>query len=79
MERRKRTNRLGEYSPYPKQVDYHNTVCRECLFMAGNQLGKTLAGAAESAMHLQDDTRIGGKVIDLTSRLLCLLDRRVTS
>ena len=52
MERRKRTNLLKDYSPYPKQIDFHNTVCRECLFMAGNQLGKTLAGAAEVAMHL---------------------------
>lgn len=27
-------------------------TCRECLFCAGNQLGKTVAGAAELAMHL---------------------------
>ena len=58
LQRRKRTNRLRDYAPYPKQIEYHNrrtasgTVARECLFMAGNQLGKTYAGAAEAAMHL---------------------------
>lgn len=58
LQRRKRTNLLKDYSPYPKQIEFHNrktplgTVARECLFMAGNQLGKTYAGAAESAMHL---------------------------
>ena len=58
LRRRKRTNLLRDYRPYPKQIEYHNrrtpfdTIARECLFMAGNQLGKTVAGAAEAAMHL---------------------------
>lgn len=52
LDRRNRTNRLKSYRPYEKQLDFHGTVCRECLFMAGNQLGKTMAGAAEAAMHL---------------------------
>lgn len=52
--RRERRNRLVNYSPYPKQVEFHNAGAqhRERLFMAGNQLGKTLAGGAEMAMHL---------------------------
>lgn len=47
-------NRLADYAPYSKQRDFHAAGAekRERLFMAGNQLGKTLAGAAEMAMHL---------------------------
>jgi len=43
---------LKTYAPYAKQVAFHHSPTRERLFMAGNQLGKTLAGAAECAMHL---------------------------
>lgn len=52
--RRLRTNRLRHYRPYAKQREFHaaGIAHRERLFMAGNQLGKTLAGAAEAAMHL---------------------------
>jgi phage terminase large subunit-like protein len=52
--RRRDTNRLALYQPYAKQRAFHaaGTAHRERLFMAGNQLGKTLAGAAELAMHL---------------------------
>ena len=52
MDRRVRTNLLRQYKPYAKQIEFHNAGTRERLFMAGNQLGKTLAGAAEAAMHL---------------------------
>lgn len=52
LDRRRRTNRLAAYKPYAKQVEFHHLGKRERLFMAGNQLGKTLAGAAEAAMHL---------------------------
>lgn len=53
LDRRRRTNRLQSYKPYPKQVEFHDAgTYRERLFMAGNQLGKTLSGAAEAAMHL---------------------------
>ncbi|WP_164924271.1 terminase large subunit domain-containing protein [Sinorhizobium fredii] len=54
LDRRRRTNLLAHYRPYSKQVEFHNAGkgYRERLFMAGNQLGKTLAGAAEAAMHL---------------------------
>jgi phage terminase large subunit-like protein len=54
LDRRLRTNRLSSYRPYQKQKEFHaaGKQYRERLFMAGNQLGKTLAGAAEAAMHL---------------------------
>ena len=54
MLRRKERNKLAEYKPYRKQREFHmaGVAHRERLFMAGNQLGKTLAGGAEWAMHL---------------------------
>lgn len=54
LKRRHDTRRLSRYQPYPKQIEYHEAGARyrERLFMAGNQLGKTIAGAAETAMHL---------------------------
>jgi phage terminase large subunit-like protein len=52
--RRRNTNRLRFYEPYGKQRQFHaaGKVDSERLFMAGNQLGKTLSGGAEWAMHL---------------------------
>ena len=52
--RRRNTNRLKHYAPYGKQREFHakGKVDSERLFMAGNQLGKTLSGGAEWAMHL---------------------------
>jgi hypothetical protein len=46
-------NRLNYYRPYAKQRDFHAAGAkhRERLLMAGNQLGKTLAGGFEVAMH----------------------------
>jgi len=40
--------------PYAKQREFHKNgaLYNERLFMAGNQLGKTLAGGAEVAYHL---------------------------
>lgn len=52
LDRRRRTEWLKHYQPYSKQKDFHATTCREVLFMAGNQLGKTYAAAAEQAIHL---------------------------
>jgi phage terminase large subunit-like protein len=54
LDRRQRTSILARYKPYAKQIEFHASGAnfRERLFMAGNQLGKTLAGAAETAMHL---------------------------
>lgn len=52
--RRRTENRLAYYGPYAKQREFHDAGAthRERLLMAGNQLGKTIAGAAEMAMHL---------------------------
>lgn len=54
LERRGSRNRLTGYRPYAKQREFHAAGARhrERLFMAGNQLGKTLAGSFEWAMHL---------------------------
>ncbi len=51
---RQRTNLLRDYHPYAKQAEFHaaGAAMRERLLMAGNQLGKTVAGAAEVSMHL---------------------------
>jgi phage terminase large subunit-like protein len=47
------------YKPYPKQQEFHaagaDLAIRERLLDAGNQLGKTLAAANETAMHLVGD------------------------
>jgi hypothetical protein len=55
-ERKSRADRncLTNYRPYRKQHDFHaaGATHDERLFMAGNQLGKTLAGGMEWAMHL---------------------------
>jgi len=46
--------RLESYVPYPKQLEFHEagSTSRERLLMAANQVGKTAAAAAETAMHL---------------------------
>jgi terminase large subunit-like protein len=44
-------NRLAYYKPYPKQAEFRAAKARERLLMAGNQLGKTLAGGFEAAMY----------------------------
>ena len=46
-------DRLAGYRPYQKQREFHaaGATARERLLMAGNQLGKTLAGGFEAAMH----------------------------
>lgn len=53
-QRRLNENKLSRYKPYLKQVQFHNLGAdkRERLFRAGNQLGKTLSGGYEVAMHL---------------------------
>lgn len=54
IQERRDTNRLRAYAPYPKQEIFHAAGIshRERLFRAGNQLGKTVAGGFETAMHL---------------------------
>jgi phage terminase large subunit-like protein len=53
-DRRKAENRLASYRPYPKQREFHaaGLTHRERLLLACNQGGKTIAGGAETAMHL---------------------------
>ncbi len=52
--RRVKQNQLARYKPYSKQQEFHAAGGQhsERLFMAGNQLGKTYAGAMETAYHL---------------------------
>lgn len=54
MKRRRDRNKLVTYKPYEKQKEFHaaGSIYSERLFTAGNQLGKTLSGAFEMAMHL---------------------------
>lgn len=54
MAHRARRNALGRYKSYAKRCEFHEAgkTARERLFSAGNQLGKTYSGAAETAMHL---------------------------
>jgi phage terminase large subunit-like protein len=54
--RRRNENKLAHYKPYAKQREFHvagaDPATRERLLIAGNQLGKTVAGSFEAAMHL---------------------------
>lgn len=43
---------IRRYKPQRKQLEFHNAIARERCFMAGNQIGKTFAAAAEVAIHL---------------------------
>lgn len=54
LAKRAAENRLRDYRPYTKQAEFHaaGATHRERLLMAGNQLGKTIAGGAEVAFHL---------------------------
>jgi phage terminase large subunit-like protein len=56
LQRRLREQKLAEYRPYPKQLEFHHIgrqkKKRERLFRAGNQLGKTVSGGAEAVYHL---------------------------
>ena len=49
---RRDRNQLKSYVPYAKQRDFHNNRTRERLLMAGNQLGKTFCGSADTSIHL---------------------------
>ena len=54
---RHKFNRKAFWTPYAKQLEFFDLgrTCRERLLIAGNQLGKTEAGAFESACHLTGD------------------------
>lgn len=47
------SDRLADYQPYARQRAFHSagSAHSERLFMAGNQLGKSVAGSAEWALH----------------------------
>ena len=49
-----RQNKLERYAPYAKQKEFHAASAKysERLLRAGNQNGKTYAGAADMAYHL---------------------------
>lgn len=51
---RKKFRAIDYFTPYPKQQEFYDAglTARERLLMAGNQLGKTEAGAVEVAYHL---------------------------
>jgi phage terminase large subunit-like protein len=57
LDERHRYHKIDYFEPYPKQEDFFafGVQKRERLLMAGNQLGKTYAGAAEVAFHLTGD------------------------
>ena len=46
--------KLYYYRPYPKQQVFHDAgaLMRERMFLAGNRVGKTECGAAETAIHM---------------------------
>lgn len=54
LHRRKAENQLANYTPYPKQAEFHKlgATHRERLLCSGNQQGKTFSGAMEMAAHL---------------------------
>jgi phage terminase large subunit-like protein len=57
IEYRKKYRASDFFNPYPKQVEFYSmgALRRERLLIAGNQLGKTHAGAFEATCHLTGD------------------------
>lgn len=53
-EKRRRTNKLALFRPYPKQLEFYaaGALHRERLLMAANQVGKSECGSIEVAAHL---------------------------
>lgn len=83
MDKRARQNKLAKYKPYSKQKEFHaaGAIHRERLFMAGNQLGKTVAGSNEWAMHLTGKYPAWweGRRFDLPVRLWAAGETRVST
>lgn len=54
LDEKRRYNRIDSFIPYPKQQEFFDLggTKRERMFSAGNQLGKSEAGAVEMAYHL---------------------------
>src|SRR5215472_6593919 len=50
----RRQNQMASFQPYPKQIEFFElgATKRERLLVAGNQLGKSVAGAYELSCHL---------------------------
>lgn len=53
-QKRRRTNKLGLFQPYPRQLEFYaaGALHRERLLMAANQVGKSECGSIEVAAHL---------------------------
>ena len=49
-EKLKNETKLYRYKPYAKQEEFHNTISREKMFLAGNQIGKTYCSANEISL-----------------------------
>ena len=54
LDDKRRYNKIETFSPYPKQQEFFDlgATKRERMFSAGNQLGKSEAGAVEMTYHL---------------------------
>jgi phage terminase large subunit-like protein len=50
MQYRQKFRRFDFYRPNPKQLEFHNTLGKELMLRAGNQLGKTHAVGAQVTM-----------------------------
>src|SRR5690348_10671340 len=50
VEYQKTYRRIGYYRPSPKQGEFHNLHATERALRAGNQVGKSTAGAAQMSM-----------------------------
>lgn len=65
-EYRAKYRRIDFYKPHPKQLEFHNLMETERALRAGNQLGKTHAGAAQmtfDALSLYPDWYKGRRFI----------------
>ena len=49
---RQKYRRIDFYRPNAKQLQFHNTISREVMLRAGNQIGKTHAGGAQMTFDL---------------------------
>lgn len=54
LDEKQRYNKIDFFVPYPKQIEFFDlgSVVRERMLRAGNQIGKSEAGAVEMAYHL---------------------------
>lgn len=57
LDDKRRFSRIEFFKPYPKQQEFFDlgAIVRERMLRAGNQIGKSEAGAAETAYHLTGD------------------------